>query len=147
MNTRQALLLFAVISILTSCQYMRTASVKVIEISGSEVITNPTIVDIHVQEEKVTGKHKGKKSNKEQVKQTALLNALESSNADLLIEPYYVYETSKRKITVTVTGFPGKYKNFRPITDKDIELLKAGRSQNSKVTKLAGSTSKRKRKR
>ena len=58
-------------------------------------------------------------------KKAAIQEALNANgNADLLIEPQFVIET-KRKffggtdvISVTVSGRPAKYKNFRSLNDK-----------------------------
>lgn len=52
---------------------------------------------------------------KENIQQTAVANLLAQYNADVLMNPEYRFEYSdKRTIkSVTVTGYPAKYKNFR----------------------------------
>ena len=58
------------------------------------------------------------------VKKAAIQEALvQNGNADLLVEPQFVISSKKglgsRKITsITVTGRPAKYKNFRSLDDK-----------------------------
>ena len=47
----------------------------------------------------------------------------ENGNADLLVEPQFVYSMKrtlfgKKVMSVTVTGRPAKYKNFRSLPDK-----------------------------
>lgn len=65
-----------------------------------------------------------RKGGTENVKQAAIMEALNANgNADLLLEPQFVVSKRKglfsNKITsVTVTGRPAKYKNFRSLDDK-----------------------------
>lgn len=58
-------------------------------------------------------------------KKAAIQEALNANgNADLMIEPQFVVETKRRffggtkVISVTVSGRPAKYKNFRSLNDK-----------------------------
>lgn len=58
-------------------------------------------------------------------KKSADAAALKASGADVLIEP--VYEVKKRGLfrggSVTVTGLPAMYTNFRPMTERDAEII------------------------
>lgn len=57
------------------------------------------------------------------VKQAAIMEALDANgNADLMLEPQFVVSQkrglfSKKITSVTVTGRPAKYKNFRSLND------------------------------
>ncbi len=93
-------------------------------IYGTGVIHKPVLVDLDVQQTKVTGTSTADKgSSMEEVKQNAVANALKNANADILIEPTFETETSAGRITAKVTGWPGTYKNFRAITSDDVPLL------------------------
>ena len=46
-------------------------------------------------------------------------DALRSSGADILIEPVYEIQTTGNSTHVTVTGFPGRYTNFRQAEPRD----------------------------
>lgn len=53
-------------------------------------------------------------------------NVAEKNNADLIVSPNYetIENASRSTVTVTVTGYPAKYKNFRTATDDDVKLAK-----------------------
>ena len=73
---------------------------------------------------------------KENVVNTAVREALlASNNADLMIclEKQIVYNEKGKIQSVTVTGYPAKYKNFRSPSDEHLlELLKRGLKTNAK---------------
>jgi hypothetical protein len=79
-------------------------------------------------------------------KNNAVYDALKNAKADVLVEPLFDTESSNGKTTVTVRGFPATYKNFRPITDGDIELLKAGILQKAATYELPSLSKEVKRK-
>lgn len=59
---------------------------------------------------------------------------LKAANADVLLEPQFVFErTSYGQRTLTVTGFPAVYKNFRKPTDDDLKVIKAGAAANAET--------------
>ena len=72
----------------------------------------------------------------------AIANALKGLNADVLIEPAYEIATISDKITVTVTGRPAFYKNFRTIKSEDIELIQKQKAVNleTNITKDSSQT-------
>ncbi len=114
------------ILILTSCTVLRTHSTKTQDVYGLGAIQLPVIVDLDVKETKVTGTSttsvKGEPISV--TKNNAVYDALKSVNADVLIEPRFDTETIGDKTKVTVTGFPATYKNFKPITESDVTLIK-----------------------
>jgi len=130
------LLLIVVMSILiSSCSVLKTNSIKTMDIYDTGVIQNPVLVDLDVKETKVTGTAKGDKDDLKLIMADAVFNALETSKADVLIEPKYKTETYRGVTTVTVTGYPAYYVNFRPLTRDDVELFERAREQDPLVTK------------
>jgi hypothetical protein len=99
------------------------------------ILQKPVIVDLEVKENKVTGVATGNTDvvSSTIVKQEAIADAVKKANADILVEPMFITETVDRKITVTVTGFPANYKNFRPIKQEDIPLLNTGRVRKASI--------------
>ena len=119
-----SLLTVGIIS-LSSCSVVKTTSttVKTIDINGA-VTHFPVVVDLNVKETKVTGEASGMSTSIESIKQSAVANAISTANADVLVEPIYKMRSSNGRTTVSVTGYPATYKNFRKIQKEDIELLK-----------------------
>lgn len=110
----------------TSCAILKTSTVKTMEISGAGVIQKPVIVDLDVKGERVTGTAiTSSEKTLQKAKNEAISNALKKVNADVLVEIRFETETSRGKTTVTASGYPATYKNFRPIKEEDILLLKA----------------------
>jgi hypothetical protein len=129
------LLLFVLTTFfISSCTVVKTYTTKTHEIYGSGVIQKPVIVDLEVNEFKVTGTAT-EKSGKGlyEIKNLAVANALKKAGADVLVEPQFETETKFGMTTATVTGFPATYKNFRPIQLEDVELLKVGILQKANV--------------
>ena len=86
------------------------------------IVVRPIIADLIVGQLKVTGVAVSRMETEANLKRLAILDALEKSHADVLIEP--TYETvikhevgTNGKVhnitTVKVSGYPGIYKNFR----------------------------------
>ncbi len=119
---------------LTSCSVSKKNISKAMDINGPSVIQKPTLVDLDVKETKVSGMATAKSNvPMEIVKEVAVKDAIKKANADVLIEQKFETETSGRLNTVTVKGFPATYKNFRPITTEDVELLKVGATQKADI--------------
>jgi len=77
-----------------------------------------SVAELSVAEKKVMGRVKGKASYKKVLEKEALFEAFtqaRSSGAsfDVLVAPTYYYEASGYDLTVTVVGYPARYKNFR----------------------------------
>ncbi len=129
------LVLIVMTVFISSCSVLKTNSIKTMDIYDTGVIQNPVLVDLDVNETKVAGTAKGDKDDFKLIKQAAILNALETSKADVLIEPRFKAETYRGITTVTVTGYPAMYINFRPLTRDDVELFERAREQDPLVTK------------
>lgn len=135
--SRVLTLLFLAAAI-SSCAVVKTHTTKTSEIYSSGVIQKPVVVDLDVKDTKVTGTATASSSTLiTAAKNDAVYEALKSSNADILIEPKFETVTAKGTTTVTVTGYPATYKNFRPITEKDTTFLKMGITQKASTYEYA----------
>lgn len=136
MKTHILLLAIIVSTFLSSCAVVnKTNTIKKMDIYGAGVIQKPVIVDLDVKETKVSGTVTGGTYNSEiePLKHLAVADLLKKENADVLVEPKFEIETSGGQLTVTVTGWPATYTNFRPITKDDVELMKVGLLQKADV--------------
>ncbi len=121
---------------LASCGITKstTNTSKTLNIYGSGVIQKPVIVELDVKQTKVTATVNGKLgSNIETLKAEAVSVAVKNAQADVLVEPTYTIVSKGGTSTVTVSGFPATYKNFRDITPEDVPLIRAGILQTAKV--------------
>lgn len=112
---------------------MQTA--KSMDIYGAGFIQQPILAELEIDEEKFTGsvtktvsQSNANRREIENLKQRAVANALEISNADVLVEPSYktfseTAQDDQVTFTTRVTGFPVIYKAFRPITDEDLDII------------------------
>ena len=94
----------------------------------------PVVADLEVKKEQIRGESNSivaGTTSETSLRESALANALERAQADVLIEPVYTKTTQNSKITVTVKGWPANYKNFRNMEESDIELIKMGEVKNT----------------
>jgi hypothetical protein len=129
------MLIFSIASI-ASCSSMKstTNTAKTLSIYGSGVIQKPVIVELDVKQAKVNATVNGKLgSSIEVLKSEAVSQAVKNAAADVLVEPSYTIVSQRGVSTVTVTGFPATYKNFRDIRMEDVPLIKAGILQTARV--------------
>ncbi|MCL2208143.1 MAG: hypothetical protein FWB90_08665 [Fibromonadales bacterium] len=105
--------------------------------------THQMIADLEVSEKKVMGQAQGKAVSKVALEKEAVAEALKQTDGDVLVGVSYFYEFSKNAdLSVTVVGYPARYKNFRPkeVDNKTNILLKGqfvyedGSSNNLSVT-------------
>lgn len=125
-----------IVIVFASCSSTKstTNTAKTLNIYGSGVIQKPVIVDLDVKQTKVTATVNGKLgSNIEALKAEAVSVAVKNAQADVLVEPTYTIVSNRGTSTVTVSGFPATYKNFRDITLEDVPLIKAGILQTARV--------------
>jgi hypothetical protein len=128
----------------SSCTVTKTTTSKTFDIYGAGVVQTPVLVDLEVEEIKVSGTATRPSSTGfEMIKQEAVARALEKVNADVLVEPTFKTKTANGQTTADVTGFPATYKNFRTIQEKDIKLLEAGVIQKAEVYEPKSDTAKK----
>lgn len=134
-----------IIITLFSCRSLKstTNTAKTLPVYGAGVIQKPVIVDLDVKQTKATATVSGKLgSNVEVLKAEAVSMAVKNAGADVLVEPTYTIVTTRGSSTVTVSGFPATYKNFRDIKAEDIPLIKAGILQTARVAEPTMTTTK-----
>ena len=125
---RKIIYLIVIFAFMTSCimKKTETATTKTLDINGAGVILKPTIVDLDVNGAKVSGRAVAKfGENIEDVKTLLVAEVLRKANADVLVEPRYVIETINNESIITVSGYHATYKNFRPIKEEDLKLIKS----------------------
>ena len=133
---KKMLSVIAVTIAFASCGNIKstTNTSKSLSIYGSGVIQKPVIVDLDVKQTKVTATASGKEgSSIEALKAQAVSVAVKNAQSDVLVEPTYIIVTNKGTSTVTVSGFPATYKNFRDITMEDVPLIRAGILQTARI--------------
>lgn len=116
--------------LLSSCQTVKkTATTVDVENSVSQY---PAVADLDIQG-KIEGTsewgfrpfHFGEPSL-ELAKSNLIADLLKQHNADVLLEPQFIFEKESYGVRrLVVTGFPATYKNFRNATPADIEAAKA----------------------
>lgn len=115
---------------MTSCTTIKKTS------STSEINTNiyqyPTVADIEIMPKIKYNVEWGfvpfnwGQPPIETRKGNMMADVLKSNDADILLEPQFIYEkTSYGKRSLTVIGFPAKFKNFRKASKEDLEAMKA----------------------
>lgn len=122
-----SLLLIAIAAVaMSSCTVTQTSTTKTMDVYGAGVIQKPVIADLEVSGTKVEAEMTGSKSSVT-LKDEVLAKAIYESKADVLVEPrYYTKSSGAYDVTIKVTGYPATYKNFRPIKEEDLLLLKPG---------------------
>jgi hypothetical protein len=95
-------------------------------INDQRITTVPVIADVTVSQTKVTGKAEGTISRLggiEAMKNFAVADAIQKANADVLHNAHFTVVQHGKRATVTATGFPGTYQNFRPLPDADMNEI------------------------
>lgn len=71
------------------------------------------------------------------IKNYTIGEAVKKYNADVIVGPIFEIKTSEdfQTITVTVSGYPATYVNFRKATKEDIELMKSLNATNITIEK------------
>lgn len=88
----------------------------------------PMTSQLNVSETKVSavvkvGKKDVKKSKK-LMEDWAVSEALKKTGGDILLEPRYEYDYKNNVlVSVTVSGYPATFSNFRPMTVEDAETI------------------------
>ncbi len=135
---RTILVSLAAMFLLGSCaELLPTQTAKSLNIYGPGVIHHPVIVDLEVVGTKVSASATGLASNVAALRNEAISNAIKMAGADVLVEPVFESQPKGGRVTVTVTGFPATYKNFRPAQQADVPLLEAGVMHQAKVSEVS----------
>lgn len=105
-----------------------TKEAKSTDVNGTGVTHVPVTSDLLISDKKVTASYSGEAATAswEYLKEMAVAKALESNDSDVLLEPNYELKASGNERTVTVKGYPAKYKNFR-----NMEFIERNQSGNT----------------
>ena len=144
---RKIIIVSTLLMFATSCVVKKNLSMKTMDIRNGGVVQKTTVVDLEVNEVKVTSSIEGKGNissgpKLEKLKSQLVADILRQTNSDVLVEPIFELVNTITKTTLTVTGFPAIYKNFRPIKAEDIELLKVGQVKQVEVFNPLSKTNK-----
>lgn len=125
---------------LSSCGSQRILSennTRLLPVS-STAYTIPTVADLRVSSSKIShqvtvaNRFSSKELSEESdspillhLQKMAITQAAMKYDADLIVAPSYSISTAddQKTITVTVTGYPANYTNFRPATAADMEII------------------------
>ena len=129
MSKMKLSILILVAFILVGCATVSTdvrfasEEAKISYMRDTGVFHIPVIADLDVSQNRVTGTAFGQNDSFDVLRVRAVNNALSANNADVLLEPRFSFNSSASGTTVTVTGFPANYRNFRSITERDSALI------------------------
>ena len=121
--------------LLSSCALFRTATTRTarsLEVEN-QIVQLPTVVDLVVDSELVrtdttwvVKPFKGN-SNKQMMHQLLIGKLQEQYHADVIVEPKMIYSVQgsvfSQTMSMSVTGYPARYKHFRTASEEDLRLL------------------------
>lgn len=147
MKTTRFLLVLGVTMLLTSCAMStyetryrydeNTASYINTQMQPTYVI--PTVADLEISPNKIVESqtfdntlksydisHTEASPTLEYWKSLTVSKAVQAHNADVIVAPIFDIKTSDNyaTVTVTVSGYPAKYKNFRNMSEKDADAFR-----------------------
>lgn len=134
---KRLIIIAAVASVMASCAVTKTRTARTADIS-SEITQMPTVVELDVADKREKSdvfewanrmfSFKRRIGVKEKT-QEAVAQILERTDADVLIEPKVSVDRRIKPFatdyTLSVSGYPAKYKAFRTATVEDIETVNA----------------------
>jgi len=123
---RKLLMFLIAGSMLTSCGVTksRTVTNRTINASYQNIVIKPLVAEVDVDiTKKITGTATVKNGNVEQAKDLAKWNAIETSGADIIIDPIFDITVNSLTVEAKVVGFFGKYTKIETIGDEDLEKL------------------------
>ena len=123
-NTMKKLLLLLVVSLaVCSCATLKNTSTHRV-VSVNQPVTSPVIADLEISDEKIvyamTPSIAVRNGGEQNVINTAVKEALYANgNADVMVGLEYQikYSPLKKIMSIVITGYPAKYKNFRNLEE------------------------------
>ena len=115
-----------VVQAMASCSLLKqtTNTAKTLDIYGAGVIQKPVLTDLKMNPQKFTCTYAGNGGQEiDYHKSQAIAKAMIENKADVIIEPAYQITKSGSNISIVVTGYGGRYENFRQLTGADTSLL------------------------
>lgn len=113
----------------------------------AKVVQVPTVADLDVQPQRVAGTQtwRWKFFNLDQLsigqrKQNLIYDMVNEAKADVLVEPQVRF-TKKLfgERTLTISGYPATYKNFRKPSEEDLKAIRAANGTPEKVVVVGDS--------
>ena len=126
--------------------YDEATAVSVETVTSAHI--TPIVADVNVSNTKISHsetfsnelsrfdiEHPDQSAELHYLKNYTLNKAISNSKADMIIAPIYEINTSAdmNTITVSVSGYPASYINFRTASKQDLDLIRDGH-QTSKLT-------------
>lgn len=137
--------LLAVVALSSCSSSVTISNYPSAEVVPETMIVNMTVADLKVQPEKVSATTSWSWNpfkNVSGYENIAVAEALKQTNADLLLNPVYeVKENGPFKGgSITVTGNPAYYTNFRPLTMKEAIVINILKGNNAVATPVVSTT-------
>ncbi len=130
----------AVLLLFSSCSMMKESTTTTLDIQ-SGVYQYPTVADMDVtaKAEKTVKWNfvpfQFKDPSLDKLALNTVAELLKEKDCDVLLEPQYIYtKVPYGERTLTILGFPAKYKNFRKATTEDIKAIQS--VSNTDITKV-----------
>jgi hypothetical protein len=127
---------------LSSCSAFRTQKIvsnssKTMPVISPNIFTTPVVADLKISDKKVSAQTTGIAATPKKIRSVtanlkidAVADEIKKNDCDVLVEPVYTVVSEGSSISVTVTGYPAKYSNFRNYTPADSNSVKL-RNSNS----------------
>lgn len=130
MKTKYLFIGACAIVMFSACTTTRRSTSTILAIDSS-VKQYPTVADLDVHEKVETTISWGfvpfnwGQPPLQQRKENLTADIIKSKGADVLLEPQIIYTKQPYGLrTLTITGYPASFKNFRKATSEDLEALK-----------------------
>lgn len=111
----------------TSCTTVKKTS-YIAEVQTA-VVQYSTVTELEVMEQATAtvewGWNPFRRISLDTRKGNLVANLLKAKDADVLLEEQFIYESNGFSGTLTVTGYPAKFKGFRKATEADLDALRA----------------------
>ncbi len=111
---------------LSSCTSTRQVSVDADYVfKNGFLMAKPIVVDITVEKRKIEGRATiknqtyGAEVATQAAKNLAVIDAVKKGDADIIVQPLFEVESKNGVTTASVSGYAGKYKEFRQATEQD----------------------------
>jgi len=138
-----ALIVF--VATLSSCSSTRQVSVDADNVyKNGFIMAKPMVVDITVEKRKIEGRATiknetyGREVATEAAKNLAVIDAIKKGDADIIVQPMFEIQGKNGYTTATVSGFAGKYKEFRQATVDDTLAFKLRQGFGGQVADYVG---------
>ncbi len=125
MNKFNLIILVIAVLCSTSCKSKRKfATSDTMHIVKPNIIAIPQVADLNIETRQIEGVAEVRKKDyypyaKQACISLAVKNAVLKGNCDVIVQPVYELEETRKIIRVKVTGFAATYKKFRPIELSD----------------------------